>query len=395
MIPNLAFGVTRSTDGNRIVARVDDFAIDLLSLVDAGLIPSTNGCRAALSSSDLNAFIALGKEYHARVYEELFNLRSKQADELIVRGSVADGIALSKPLNPGDFVDFYANRFHAARSARLTGNPDFLSEAWDWMPQCYHGRTAGIVGSGSSICRPSGWMKDKADWARSSSRGLDFEIELGFVLRRSTLPGERLDPSEFEDAVFGCVVVIDWSARDLQSAEAKPLGPFHAKAFATQIGNWVMPIECLSQVQRSPGDIRPDGRSPVVGSLYDIGFEAYLSSAESEWVKVARTNLRDMAWTPAEMMAHLAESGAPVRVGDLFASGTISGRGPEALGCLVERMAEGLPSLTLSDGSKRTFLRDGDTLRVSASLDQSGNQIRLDEVEGTIVPSKFALETVA
>ncbi|WP_298336470.1 fumarylacetoacetate hydrolase family protein [uncultured Erythrobacter sp.] len=393
MIPNLALGIMGTLEGKRVVARVDDFALDLFLLAEAGLLPMADGQAEALLSSDLKAFISLGKAHHRAVYEALANLRATQTDELIKYGRVARDVELLRPLDPGDFTDFYANRYHAARSAKLTGDPDFLPEAWDWMPLCYHARTASLLGHGSQIIRPTGWLKGKRGWGHYPSRVLDFEIELGFILRQSTQPGERLRAADFDDDVFGCAVVIDWSARDLQSAEAKPLGPFHAKAFATQIGNWVVPVECLALSERPAGDLRPNGRMPVEGALFDVSFEAHVRSAKSDWAKVAKTSLLDMAWTPAEMMAHLTQSGAPVRAGDLFASGTISGRGPDALGCLIERKAEGLPNLPLGDGSDRAFLCDGDSLRISAFLDQAGNQVPLDEVQGVITPAKEVLET--
>ena len=294
------------------------------------------------------------------------------------------------PIAPGDFVDFYASRHHAERCAKLTRDPNVMPEAWDWMPLAYHSRTAGIIGSGAEFHRPSGWVKGKQGWALRKSRMLDFEMELGFVMRSSTEPGEQLSPDDFDEAVFGAVLVTDWSARDLQGAEAKPLGPFHAKAFATQVGNWIVPVEILAQCRRPAVDLRPEGRNPVEGDLYDITFEARLQAGDGEPVTAGRANFMDMGWTPAEMMAHLTQSGAPVRAGDLFASGTISGPEVEATGCLLERQAEGVGPL-IANGEDRHFLDDSDKLSISAYINCSERSISFDMLTGGIVHSGNAM----
>jgi fumarylacetoacetase len=373
----------QSDAGFRLAARVDETVIDLKALAEVGALPMVESEHGVLAQPDINGFIALGAARHREIYEALGELQQRDNGELAAHGLALNAAPMALPIAPGDFVDFYASRHHAARCAMLTRDPNVMPEAWDWMPLAYHGRTAGIMGSGAEFHRPSGWVKGKQGWALRKSRMLDFEMELGFVMRRSTIPGEQLSPADFEDAVFGCVLVTDWSARDLQGAEAKPLGPFHAKAFATQVGNWVVPLEVLAQGKVPAGDIRPEGRNPVEGDLYDIAFEARLQASEGEPVRAGAANFTAMGWTPAEMMAHLTLSGAPVRSGDLFASGTISGPGRDETGCLLERQAEGAGPL-LVNGEDRFFLADGDKLSISAYINCSDRAIAFDTLDGMV-----------
>ncbi|QKG70651.1 fumarylacetoacetate hydrolase family protein [Erythrobacter mangrovi] len=383
MIPNLALGIMPSG----LVARIDGFAIGLLDLARVGELPVTKSEHTLLGETHLNAFLALGPQRHREIYEALYQLRVRNPDRLWSIGQPIEKAPIQLGLAPGDFVDFYASRHHAARCARLTGNADLLPEAWDWMPLAYHGRTAGIVGSNAKINRPSGWMNGRTGWALQASRMLDYEMELGFVMRHSTEPGEQLTVNDFDDAVFGAVLVIDWSARDLQGNEAKPLGPFHSKAFATQVGHWIVPLEVLARCSEPADDLRPKGRRPAKGNIYDIRFEAMLKSRKGQSAVAGSANLKDMGWTPAEMMAHLTQSGAPVRSGDLFATGTISGPGRDETGCLLERFAEGTAPLMVGD-EQRHYLADGDKLSVTAHMQKDGQSIAFDTLHGSIAASQ-------
>ncbi len=80
---------------------------------------------------------------------------------------------------------------------------------------------------------------------------------------------------------------------------------------------------------------------------------------------VSTTSFADMYWTPAQQLAHMTANGASVRPGDLFASGTVSGPTSGSEGSLIELTWRGERPIELPDGSRRTFLADGDrvTLR--------------------------------
>lgn len=388
MIANLAIGVIESEIGPHLAARIDDHAIDLFALAGEGILPLAKSETEVFDQPDINAFLDLGVSRHREIYAALAELYRSDAGLLLEQGVPLNEARLRLAVAPGDFVDFYASRHHAERCAKLTGDANVLPEAWEWMPLAYHSRAAGIIGSGAEVTRPSGWTKSKSGWAIRQCRMLDFETELGFIMRQGTARGEQLTPEEFDDAVFGAVLVCDWSARDLQAAEGKPLGPFHAKAFATQLGNWIVPIEVLAQCRKQAGDLRPDGRRPVKGDLFDIEFKACVRNGAGVEVIAGKSNFLDMSWTPAEMMTHLTQSGAPVRRGDLFASGTISGPEPYATGCLLERQAERIGPLLL-DGQERHFLADGNELIIEAHMASVGLPIAFDTLNGAIIAQQL------
>ena len=54
-----------------------------------------------------------------------------------------------------------------------------------------------------------------------------------------------------EDYIFGLVLLNDWSARDIQTWEYIPLGPFNAKNFATTISPWIITLEALQPFEVS------------------------------------------------------------------------------------------------------------------------------------------------
>jgi fumarylacetoacetase len=97
---------------------------------------------------------------------------------------------------------------------------------------------------------------------------------------------------------------------------------------------------------------------------------------------------RTMYWSPAQMLAHLTASGASLRTGDLFASGTVSGPDKRQRGSFLELSWGGSEPITLEDGSQRTFLEDGDEVVISASAPGAGGtRIALGDVVGRIKPA--------
>jgi fumarylacetoacetase len=94
-----------------------------------------------------------------------------------------------------------------------------------------------------------------------------------------------------------------------------------------------------------------------------------------------------MYWTPPQQLAHATVNGAPLRTGDLFASGTVSGPGPDERGCLLELTWDGTRPLALPGGATRAYLEDGDVVRITATAPGAdGVTIGLGSVEGRVVP---------
>ncbi|MEO3783848.1 fumarylacetoacetase [Actinocorallia sp. B10E7] len=276
---------------------------------------------------------------------------------------------LHLPFSVADYVDFYASEHHAANVGRIfRPGRHPLTPNWMHLPIAYHGRAGTVVVSGTEIHRPSGQFRPEGSVEPffGPTRRLDFEAELGFVVGAPSAMGAPVPVSDFARHVFGVCVVNDWSARDLQSWEYVPLGPFLGKSFATSVSPWVVPLAALDGF-RVPA---PSGETPLLPYLReteDRGLDLTLE-VELNGQVVSRPPYSAMHWSPAQMLAHLTANGACLRPGDLFASGTVSGPGPDEAGSLIELTAGGEKGLVLPDGSVRTWLEDGDEVRISAAL---------------------------
>jgi len=191
---------------------------------------------------------------------------------------------------------------------------------------------------------------------------------------------------QFADHVFGAFLVNDWSARDIQAWESRPLGPFLAKSFATSISPWIVPLEALAYAQVRPPAQDPEPLPYLVGRG-NTGFDLALEVRLNRQV-VSRPPFATMYWTPAQMLAHMTVNGASTRTGDFFASGTVSGPAREQRGCLLELSWGGTEPLKLPDGSARSFLEDGDEVTISATAPAAdGRRLGFGEVTGRVLPS--------
>ena len=303
-------------------------------------------------------------------------------DELMARGPAGwapelDGPELvapelAMPFTVADYVDFYSSIDHASNVGRMFRPDDEpLQPNWLHLPVGYHGRAGTVVPSGTPVRRPSG-QRGPGDFG--PTRALDVELELGFVIGVASdgpVPVERA-----LDHVFGAVLLNDWSARDIQGWETRPLGPMLGKSFATSISQWVVPIaELRSQrVAAEPQDPEPLPYLREPRWAYDIPLEVELNGAV-----IVRTNARHLYWSIAQQIAHLTSNGAPLRVGDLLGTGTISGPEREQRGCLLELSWAGSEPIELPDGSTRTFLEDGDEVVLRGEP--------LGEVRGRVLPA--------
>jgi fumarylacetoacetase len=204
-----------------------------------------------------------------------------------------------------------------------------------------------------------------------------------------------------EEHLFGLLLVNDWSARDIQSWEYQPLGPFLSKSFATTVSPWVVTLEALEPFrvppfQRPPGDPTPlphlDAPSVRSRGAIDVVVEVYLSSETMRHtglqpMRVSRSLLADLYWTVGQMVTHQASNGCNLRPGDLFASGTISGPTKESRGCLLERTWRGAEPLTLPTGEQRSFLEDGDEVLLRGFCERVGAaRIGFGECRGIVTP---------
>jgi fumarylacetoacetase len=386
-LANLPYGVVvcERLAGRRVVVRVGQQVLDLARLAERGLVPGEEWW----ATGSLNAFLASGP---ARWRE----VRSRLTDLLVDTGRMDDVASALLPLDEttpilafdvGDYVDFYASEHHAANVGRLLrpGQEPLLPN-WRHLPVGYHGRSGTVVVSGTDVRRPSGQQRrDGADAPEfGPSRRLDFEAEVGWVVGTPSAHGEPVPVGAFADHVFGVCLVNDWSARDIQSWEYQPLGPFLGKSFATSVSPWVVPLDALAAARRPVQSSLDGGLLPYLRETEPWGVDLALEVRLNGTV-VSRPPHARMHWSPAQMLAHLTVNGASVRSGDLFASGTVSGPTREEFGSLIELSDNGDTPVRLADGSTRTFLEDGDEVSIRATAPgPNGSRIGLGEVAGRV-----------
>ena len=363
----------------RAGVRVGDSVLDLVSALGEDVF----------AEPSLNAFLAQGRtrwsDVRARITELLTEPRHRASVEPALHP--LSGVRLHRPFEVGDYVDFYASENHATNVGRLF-RPDgaALMPNWKHLPVGYHGRSGTVVLSGTPVTRPRGQRPGEGAPTFGPSRRLDFEAEVGFVVGVGSPLGSPVAVDAFAEHVFGAFLVNDWSARDIQAWESRPLGPFLAKSFATSISPWVVPLEALARARVRPPPQHPEPLPYLTGSGSD-GFDLALEIQLNGQV-ISRPPFASMYWTPAQMLAHLTVNGASTRTGDFYASGTVSGPDRDQRGCLLELSWGGAEPLTLPDGSVRSFLEDGDEVTITATAPGAdGTAIGFGEVTGRILPA--------
>ena len=408
-IQNLPFGVF-STPGSapRVGVAIGEQVLDLAQLSAAGLL-TTPGLDAyeLFASRSLNRFMEAGPMVWTAVRRRVSALLSTRNSEILDEQGLVTKVMVSQnqvhmhlPFEVADFVDFYSSRHHAENVGRLFRPDDPpLLDNWRHLPVGYHGRAGTVVPSGTAIRRPSGQVRrGDAPPAFGPSRKLDFELEMGVVVGVGSQAGKPVAIESVREHVFGLVLVNDWSARDIQAFEYRPLGPFLGKSFATSISPWIVTLDALAPYAIPAQAQDPDPAKYLTHETpetFDIDVEARLATAAardrgSRPERVSLTNFQEVYWTIDQQLAHATVNGAHLRTGDLFASGTISGPDPENWGSLLERSRNGVDPIPFRHGEKRTFLEDGDEVSMTAWAGNGFNQVRIGfgEVTGTILPAE-------
>ncbi|MCX0242514.1 fumarylacetoacetase [Streptomyces drozdowiczii] len=383
-VDNLPYAVFSTEDtAPRIGVRIGDHVLDLGAAATA-LRPDL---APLLDAPALNPLMAAGATVWAEVRSWATELLTDTAHRDRVRLVPLADVTLHLPFEVGDYVDYYASVDHATNVGRIfRPDGDALMPNWRHLPVAYHGRAGSIVVSGTPVHRPAGQRKAPADPAPTfgPSLRLDIEAELGFVVGRTVPLGQRVATSEFTETVFGVTGVNDWSSRDIQAWEYVPLGPNLGKSFATSISAWVTPLAALEHARTE----LPSQEPAVLPYLREEGPSGYDIDVEVEvnGTVVARPPYASMYWSPAQMLAHLTVNGASLRVGDFYASGTISGPEKHQRGSFLELSWGGKETWT-AGGEERTFLEDGDEVVLRYSAPGARGRIGLGEVRGRILPT--------
>lgn len=401
-IHNIPFGVAIfNKEYIACATRIGDLVVDLASLNDYDYLSDIKGLDDnVFDAYTLNEFIELGKPVTKAVRErlqQLFLEDSKLANDEKVKEECfydLDKVEMLMPVHVQNYTDFYSSIEHATNVGKMFRDPEnALLPNWKHIPVGYHGRASSIVVSGNNFHRPKGQTKPKdADQPIfGPSKQLDFELEMAFIVNKNTEMGESISTAEAEDAIFGMVLFNDWSARDIQSWEYVPLGPFLGKNFCSTVSPWVVTLEALEPFRTSSPKQEPE----VLPYLkfdgdknFDINLQVYLKPEGGEDNLICESNYKYMYWNMAQQLAHHTVNGCNVEVGDMYASGTISGKDEISYGSMLELTWRGQNPLKLSDGSERKFVENGDTITMKGYAEKDGIRVGFGEVKATVLPEK-------
>jgi fumarylacetoacetase len=330
---------------------------------------------------------------------------SKEKQEVMKKGlfPIKD-LEMRLPTEIKDYTDFYCSIYHATNVGKLFRPDNPLMPNYKWIPIGYHGRASSIVPSGTDFKRPKGQNRSDAEKppVYIPSKALDYEMEVGFFVGKGNEIGETIDIKDAEEHIFGLCLVNDWSARDLQGWEYQPLGPFLGKSFATTISPFVVTMEALAPFrvpafEREEGDPEPlpylaDETNEKFGGL-DIKLDVYIKTKKmrddgDEPFLLSRSNLKDLYWTIGQMLTHHASNGCNLQVGDLMATGTVSGKEDSERGCLLEMTKRGAEPVELPNGETRKFLEDYDEIIMKGFCESEGyRRIGFGECRGMVLPA--------
>ncbi len=396
-IQNLPFGVFKNKKGEvRCATAIGDYALDLSLLEEEGYLGQGD---KVFDSPSLNKFIARGRTHWRKIRQNISELlRHDQAklrdNKVLLQKCLVPQreLTMLMPIEIGDYTDFYSSREHASNVGSMVRDPkNPLQPNWHHLPVGYHGRASSVVVSGTPICRPWGQSLEGETPIFAPCRRLDFELELAFVVGKNSIMGKPIPIKEAEEYIFGFVLLNDWSARDIQRWEYVPLGPFVSKSFATSISPWVVSTDAFFPFQVH-GPVQEPKPFPYLQddkpSHYDISLEVSVASSESTTeTVVTRTNAKAIYWSTKQQVAHHTITGCNLKVGDLMASGTISGKEKTSFGSMLELSWNATESVNLVNGQTRAFLEDGDQVRMRGYCQGTGYRVGFGEVQGKILPA--------
>lgn len=384
----------------RVGVAIGDQVLDLLELKKTGVFNALKFDTNVFAKSSLNEFIALGKKttgaVRARISKLLEERNPELRDDEKTKAKVLHkmkDVQMLLPVEIGDYTDFFSSKEHAQNTGSMFRDPaNALLPNWKHLPVGYHGRSSSIVISDTNFHRPKGQMKpaDVEQPVFGPTKQLDFELEMGFIIGKSTKLGESISTKNAEEYIFGMVLFNDWSARDIQAWEYVPLGPFLGKNFCSSVSPWIVTMDALEPF-RVPGPKQEPAVLPylqVEGEKnYDIQLEVFIQPEKQTETLISKSNFKYLYWNMCQQLAHHTVNGCNIRIGDLMASGTISGPTPDSYGSMLELSWRGTKPLKLSDGSERKFINDNDTVIMRAHSEKDGLRIGFGEVKGKALPA--------
>jgi fumarylacetoacetase len=398
-IYNIPFGIFQtSTISKRPATRIGDFVIDLSQLNALGYFKSIKINQKVFEAFTLNELIGLGKETTSalrKCIQELFLEKNSHLTDDILKCLIpVDEVTMCMPVDIPNYTDFYSSKEHATNVGMMFRDPNnALLPNWLHIPVGYHGRASSIVVSGTPIHRPNG--QTKTDDASSPSFGpsklLDFELEMGFIIGKSTTLGDTVNVNKAEDYIFGLVLFNDWSARDIQKWEYVPLGPFLGKNFGSSVSPWIVTLDALEPFRIKTPEQTPAPLPYLICDgerNFDIQLSVEIKPKSSESKIVSKSNFKFMYWNMCQQLAHHTVNGCNIEIGDLYASGTISGPTPDSYGSMLELSWGGKNPIAMPDGTERKFIFDYDTVIIKGFSQKEDIRVGFGEVSTTILPTK-------
>ncbi|MBN9330011.1 MAG: fumarylacetoacetase [Comamonas sp. SCN 67-35] len=409
-VQNLPYAVLRPRASHgpfRGAVAIGDQALDLAALAATGLVTGSAADALALAAEPtLNAFMGAGPAAWQPLRRALFALLAQGAHaQDTVRACLlplAD-VQYAVPARIGDYTDFYTSLDHARNCMRIMYPDADVTPNFRWLPQAYHGRVSTIGVSGQRFHRPHGQFVPRGASAPvfAPCAAMDYECELGVWVGPGNAAGEPIGLADAEQHLFGICLLNDWSARDIQVWEMQPLGPFHAKNFATTVSPWIVTMDALAPYRRpwsrAADDVQPlpylDAPANRAQGAIDIQLEVLLHSAQAQEAgrapaRLSGTSFRHQYWTAAQMLAHHAAGGCSLQPADLIGTGTISGPTDGEAGALIELARGGQRPVDIGGGEQRGFLADGDTVILRGWCEQPGAaRIGFGECRGTVLPA--------
>jgi fumarylacetoacetase len=400
-IQNLPFGIFKTRYLSPVAGvAIGSHVLDLVYLHENGFLDGLGLPTGIFNQKYLNDFIALGRKTTRAVRNRISELLRTDVDELqhnIAARELAlipmGEVQMQIPIQIPNYTDFYSSEEHASNVGSMFRDPkNTLLPNWKHLPVGYHGRASSIVVSGTNLNRPKGQVKlpDSEFPVFCPSQKLDFELELAFITCKGNTLGTHITTAEAEDYIFGFVLFNDWSARDIQQWEYVPLGPFLGKNFGSTVSPWIVTLDALESF-RVKG---PEQFPHVLPYLaiegkknFDINLEVLIQPDGGEPTTVCRSNAKYLYWNVNQQLAHHTINGCNVQVGDLYASGTISGPSPGSYGSLLELSWNGQRPLKLSNGESRNFLEDGDSVIMKGFAEANGVRIGFGSCVGKILPA--------
>jgi len=411
-IQNLPLGAFRSAGGSagaRIGVAIGDKVLDLAHAREAGWLDGLHvDAVEACGEPTLTPLFAVGRPALTALRARISAiLRADTPEGARARGDSSLTIPMSEvemvlPAAVGDYTDFYASIDHATNVGKMFRPDNPLLPNYRHVPIGYHGRASSLVVSGTPVRRPHGQTVSAPDGPPvfGPSARMDYELEVGAFVAAGNALGAAIPLGEAESHIAGLVLVNDWSARDVQTWEYQPLGPFLSKSFATTVSPWVVTLDALAPF-RAPARPRAAGEPvalPYLTNARDqasggvaLTLEVWLRTermreAGTAAVRLSRGGFTGMYWTLGQLLTHHASNGCSLRPGDLMASGTVSGPSKESRGCLLELAQRGSEPVALPNGETRAFLHDGDEVILKGWCERPGTaRVGLGECRGTLV----------